>query len=253
VSDNLVFSEPDEAKLRNLKLPVLKDLADLANLTGLSAEEITYLCYTKRVSSVDHYKRFEIPKRKGGTRLIASPKPYLRKAQEAILEEILAPLNINSAAMAYRKRTSIVNNAKRHLSAQVLIRIDLKNFFGSISYQRVHNYFRSLGYSPGISTLLALLTTDAHRKRLAALGGELFIARGVRGLPQGACTSPQLANLIAGRLDTRLFWYAQKADSNPWRYTRYADDLIFSSTIHYILLVVLSIYFSNTLLLSNSL
>lgn len=226
VSDKLVFSPSDEKKLSEKDLPVLNSVEDLAKFFRLTKEELIWLSYERKVSSIDHYVRFEIPKRKGGKRLIAKPKAQMRQAQERIRTEILKKLAPNTAAMAYRPGTSIVKNAKFHIGAKVLIRIDLKDFFPSITFHRVRDYFESLGYNPGVSTILALLTTDRARENVKGLGGTLSVASGIRGLPQGACTSPDLANLIASKMDARLYSLARSMGT--WQYTRYADDLTFS-------------------------
>ena len=227
VSDQLKFTEPDVAKLESLNLPVLRNVHDISKLIGLNPETIVWLSFEKKVSSVDHYLRFEIPKRSGGMRLISSPKKQMRQAQLAIREEILKKMAPSKQAMAFRPDTSIVDNAKVHVGAKILVRVDLKDFFPSISFNRVRGFFKSCGYSPGVATVLALLTTDAQRVYVKTETGLKTVARGKRGLPQGACTSPDLANLIAKKLDARLQGLVEyKGD---WRYTRYADDLVFST------------------------
>ena len=227
VSDQLMFTEPDLAKLESLNLPVLRNVHDISKLIGLNPETIVWLSFEKRVSSVDHYLRFEIPKRSGGMRLISSPKKQMRQVQLAIREEILKKMPPSNQAMAFRPNISIVDNAKVHVGAKILVRVDLKDFFPSISFNRVRGFFKSCGYSPGVASVLALLTTDAQRVYVKTETGIKTVARGKRGLPQGACTSPDLANLIAKKLDARLQGLVNfKGD---WRYTRYADDLVLST------------------------
>lgn len=227
VSDQLFFTEPDVMKLESKGLPVLRNVKDISNLIGLTPEVIAWLSFERRVSSVDHYLRFEIPKRSGGKRLISSPKEQMRKAQLAIRTEILSKLSPSDNAMAFQKNTSIVDNAKAHVGAKILIRVDLKDFFPSISFNRVRGFFKSCGYSPGVSTVLALLTTDSQRVYVATNSGTKTVSRGKRGLPQGACTSPDLANLIARRLDARI--QGLVTHKGNWTFTRYADDLVLST------------------------
>jgi retron-type reverse transcriptase len=86
--------------------------------------------------------------------------------------------------------------------------------------------FLELGYSPAVSTILALLCTEAPRREIEYAGSKLYVATGLRALPQGACTSPALSNLVARRFDSRLRGIASKLG---WTYTRYADDLSFSA------------------------
>jgi retron-type reverse transcriptase len=227
VSSRLTFAGGDPDKLAARGLPIVENVEDLARLTELSAHDILWLSYERAASSVDHYTRFEIPKRSGG-RLIASPKPKLRVAQSWISETVLAALAPSRHATAFRPGTSIVQNASAHLNAAIVIRLDIKDFFPSIHFRRVRGYFEQLGFNPGVSTVLGLLCTDAPRAKVTLDGCVQYVAIGERALPQGACTSPALANLIASRLDARLAAVAC-AIPGDWRYTRYADDMVFSS------------------------
>ena len=176
---------------------------------------------------MDHYFRFEIPKRNGGTRLISSPKSAMRDAQTWVQENVLVRLPVHSAAMAFRPGISIVDNARRHVGSRIVMRLDLADFFPSITFFRVRGYFESLGYNPGIASVLALICTDAPRVRVRRKQETHIVAIKERSLPQGACTSPALANLIAQKLDRRLLGLAEQGS---WSYTRYADDLVFSSS-----------------------
>ncbi len=225
IAQGLVFEGGDEEKLHALQLPVIHDLAALAVQSQLSREDLLWLCYHRQVATVDHYTRFQIPKRKGGTRAIASPKPKLRQAQGWILEQILQKISVHEAAAAFLTGKSIVNNAERHLHKNLLLRIDLKNFFPSIKFYRVKGLFQSFGYNPGMATVLALICTDAARIGAKLGDQKYFVALGERYLPQGACTSPTLSNIICRSLDHRLYKLAQ---SMNWTYSRYADDLVFS-------------------------
>lgn len=227
VSSQLKFTMPDEDKLNRLGLPLLYDVNDLAELVGLTREEVVWLCYERKVSAIDHYSRFEVPKRNGSKRLISSPKKQLRNAQSEIREKILKKLLPTDQATAFRPHKSIVDNARAHMGAKIIVRVDLKDFFPSISFSRVRGYFKWCGYSPGVATVLALLTTDAPRVYVNTVHGKRAIARGIRGLPQGACTSPDLANLISRGLDKRIQGLALK--KGDWVFTRYADDLILST------------------------
>jgi retron-type reverse transcriptase len=129
--------------------------------------------------------------------------------------------------MAFRPGVSIVDNASSHMNAAIVAKLDLKDFFPSIRFPRVRGYFEYLGYNPGIATILALICTDAPRVKLTLDGAVKYVAMGERGLPQGACTSPALANLIATPMDSRLAGLCDSLEYK-WTYTRYADDLTFS-------------------------
>jgi retron-type reverse transcriptase len=122
---------------------------------------------------------------------------------------------------------SVVTNASQHMNSSVVINADLKDFFPSITFVRVKGLFESLGYSPAVATILALLCTECPRTSLQLAGTIYHAASGPRSLPQGACTSPALSNLIATKLDRRMSAMALKLG---WRYSRYADDLTWSTT-----------------------
>lgn len=227
VSGHLSFEGGNVAELSARGLPSPENLEQLAQMMSIEPSELLWLSYERTASTVDHYTRFEIPKKSGGRRLISSPKAKMRFAQSWIKESILDMLTPSPYATAFRPGTSIVNNASPHLRALIVVKLDLKDFFASINFRRVRAYLEHLGFNPGIATVLALISTDAPRVRLALDDTVRYVAMGERGLPQGACTSPALANLIATPLDTRLAGLC-KALESEWTYTRYADDLTFS-------------------------
>ena len=228
VSERLTFTGGNSDSLERFKLPSLVTLEEIAEQMSLTTEDLVWLCYERGASDTDHYSRFEIPKRSGGKRLISSPKPKMRVAQSWINSNILNFIEPSKYCYAFRPETSIVHNASQHLSKSVIVKMDVKDFFPSITFTRVRGYFEYLGYNPGVATVLALLCTDAPRSRVTVRGFTQVVATGPRSLPQGACTSPALANLIASRLDSRLAGLVSTFESN-WTYTRYADDLTFST------------------------
>ncbi len=229
VSSNLVFEGGNSDFLASAGLPNFETLADLATAMKFTPEDLVWLCYERGATEVDHYTRFEIPKRAGGTRLISSPKPKMRKAQQWVNDNILSQLEPSKYCYAFRPGVSIVDNAAQHLNKSLIVKCDIKDFFPSINFHRVMGYFQHLGYNGGIATVLALLCTDAPRVRVTIRGRSQIVATGDRSLPQGACTSPALANLIASHLDSRLAGLA-KFFGDDWVYTRYADDLTFSTS-----------------------
>ena len=199
---------------------------DVARAIGIAPRDLAFLTYHRGATMLDHYHRFTIPKKRGGVRVISSPKTRLRTAQRYVLESVLAPLPVHEAAVAFRPGVSIVDNAARHAGKPVVVRLDLKDFFPSVTFPRVRRLFESFGYSPGVATLFGLLCTEAPRAALTLDGGaKRFVAVGERCLPQGACTSPALTNLLCRRLDARL---SGLAAAGGFTYTRYADDLVFS-------------------------
>lgn len=229
VSTRLTFEGGDISRIVGQGLPELVSLSNIAEGMELSTEDLVWLCYERSTTDTDHYTRFEIPKRTGGTRLISSPKPKMRIAQSWINQNILNKLSPSTYCFAFRPKTSIVDNANQHVKKNVIVKLDVKDFFPSITFNRVRGYFEYLGYNPGVSTVLALVCTDAPRVRVTIKGRSRIVAIGARSLPQGACTSPALANLIASRLDSRLAGFINTL-SGDWKYTRYADDLTFSTT-----------------------
>ena len=225
VSQGLVYEGGDPAKTASLGLPALAAASDIAAAIGIDEKDLAWLTYHRGASTVDHYSRFLIPKRRGGQRVISSPKTRLRVAQRWVLHTILEPLPAHDAAMAFRPGRSVADNAARHTGRAVVVRIDLKDFFPSVTLPRVRRLFRSFGYNGGVATVLALLSTEAPRAAVTLDGSRRFVAVGERALPQGACTSPAITNLLCRAMDARLMGAAQ---SMGFTYTRYADDLVFS-------------------------
>jgi len=227
VSGGLAKTESDNQKLALLDLPVWNSAPDVARAMEISAPQLAFLSFHRGAATVDHYHRFQIPKRRGGMRNVSAPKAKLRGAQRFVLEQVLARVPIHAAATAFSPGTSTVQNAARHMGASVVVRLDLKDFFPSIPFARVRNAFAALGYSGAVSTVLALLCTESPRVSMSLDGQTRHVALGERVLPQGACTSPALSNWICRRLDARLSGLATRFG---WTYSRYADDLIFSSS-----------------------
>ena len=226
VSSGLNFAGGDAEKLTSHQLPILETARDVARAIGVSEPDLAWLCYERAAGSVDHYSRFTIPKKKGGVRVLSSPKKRLRVAQSWLLQDVLAPLPVHESACAFRPNTSIVDNAAPHQNQAVIVKMDLKDFFPSLSVRRVKGFFGHLGYNEGVSTLFALLATETPRIAVTFDGQRRFVAVSkTRALPQGACTSPALTNLLCRGLDARLLGAAK---AWGFAYTRYADDLTFS-------------------------
>jgi retron-type reverse transcriptase len=158
---------------------------------------------------------------------LAAPHETLAVAQEWILSSILSKVPTHDAAHGFVPGRSTVTNAAPHVGKAIVLNSDLTDFFPTVSVWRVNGIFRELGYSPAVATILALLCTESPRRRIEYAGKSLWVATGPRALPQGACTSPALSNLAARRLDSRLIGIARRLG---WTYTRYADDLTFSSS-----------------------
>lgn len=227
VSGKLQYENGCEDKLELKNLPVLRDLQDLSDKLDLKLGDISWLSYHREVSTADHYKRFKVPKRNGKDRLISAPKPKLKLAQTWINQVILNNIEPENEAMAFRPGKNILHNARLHSNQGTIIRMDLKDFFPSIKFPRVRGLFHSMGYSSGISSVLALLCTDSEKKEIEFESKKQYVSVGPRVLPQGASTSPAISNLLASQLDKRIRGYLKFIDSK-WSYTRYADDLVLS-------------------------
>jgi RNA-directed DNA polymerase len=198
-------------------LPRLRGTADVARLVGVDEDELAALM-RPGTEAGSGYVEFEIPKAKGGTRRISAPRAKLRRVQRVLLEQILGKVPVHAACHGFVAGRSTVTNARPHERAQVVLKLDLKDFFPTVHYRRVKGLFEQLGYGADVAATLAGLTT--HRPKLP--NGDV-VWPGM--LPQGAPTSPALANLACRRLDRRLEQLAGKCGAI---YTRYADDLTFS-------------------------
>ena len=230
VSAGLRYENGDDEKLRVLALPILHSAESVADALGVTTGKLAWLTYHRGAAALDHYRRWNVPKKSGGMRGISSPKPQLRAAQQWILENVLSRVPTDEAAMAFLPKTNIRDNAARHAHApggpNVVVRIDLKDFFPSVTFGRAKNVFVSLGYNEGVASLFGLLCTEAPRLEIELDGKRHHVALAARSIPQGAPTSPALTNVLCRRLDARLRGLAVRFG---FVYTRYADDLVFSS------------------------
>jgi retron-type reverse transcriptase len=225
VSAGLGNKEGNESRLKEYGLPVLSAAADVASAMGVSVGELRFLAFSRKVSKVTHYKRFYIPKKRGGERLISAPMPRLKDAQYWVLASILQKVSLHDAAHGFLLGRSIVSNAGPHVGKDIVLNIDLKDFFPTITYRRVKGLFLSLGYSEQVATILGLLCTEPDVDEVELDNVLYYVEKGRRFLPQGAPTSPMVTNIICRRLDKRL---KGLAESFGFTYTRYADDLTFS-------------------------
>jgi retron-type reverse transcriptase len=227
VSSGLNSTECDDARLQEHGLPRFDSAEQIAAAMGITVSELRFLSFSRKTSNVNHYVRFALPKKTGGERLISAPMPRLKLAQQWILTNLLEKVVLHDAAHGFRAAHSIVSNAKPHLGAEVIINRDLKDFFPSIAYRRVKGVFKSLGYSDAAATIFGLLCTEPEVEKVELDGRIYYVATGARHLPQGAPTSPAITNILCRRLDRRM----QKiADECGFVYTRYADDLTFSTS-----------------------
>lgn len=224
VHDRWDLDEP-EIRAKSNELPPLDTPQQLAEALELSIPELRWLAYHRDVATQIHYTRFTIPKRNGKERAIWAPLPKLKAAQHWILRHVAERLPVHQAAHGFLAGRSILTNAQVHTGSRLILKMDLKDFFPTVTFPRVRGIFRKAGYREQIATLLARLCTEAPREIVDHAGKRYYISLGPRSLPQGAPTSPALTNTLCLRLDQRLSGLAKKYG---WRYTRYADDLTLS-------------------------
>jgi retron-type reverse transcriptase len=225
VSKGLEATKSDVEKLLAKGLPVLHTSNDVASMLGVSLPVLQWLTYHRRSVALVHYHRYGIPKKTGGIRNISAPKRALAQAQEKVLVLILEKIAPEPQAHGFVTGRSILTNAAPHAGRKVVMNLDLRDFFPTITFRRVKGLFHKLGYSEHAATVLGLLCTEPTRAKAELAGRVYHVALGERFLPQGACTSPAITNLLCRRLDKRLSGLAKKAD---FAFTRYADDLTFS-------------------------
>ncbi len=199
----------DVARLGRFGLPLLQTPHDLAHRLGIGLGKLKWLTFPDE--NPPHYLTREVPKRSGGTRQLAVPKAQTRAAQDWVCREILDHIPVEDCAHGFVRGRSILTNAQPHAGRGLVVNLDLEDFFPSISFATVDGLFEWMGYSKDVAWHLAMLCTCRHGWR--------------RCLPQGAPTSPGIANLICWKLDRRLAALAQRFGC---AYTRYADDLTFS-------------------------
>ena len=208
--------------------PPLNDADDLAKLLDVSREEFDDAMRAPR------YRLRGIAKANGSPRLLEIPPETLRVLQRRLLHRMFDQVRPHDAAHGFVRGRSVHTHAAPHVSQALVIRLDLADFFSSISGARVFLLFRALGYDVAMANLLtAMVVTQQSRRALrAAMCGASFdqLAAankrfGISHLPQGAPTSPAIANLCAFALDVRLHAWAAAFGAS---YTRYADDLVFS-------------------------
>ncbi len=240
VPPRLVLDPPQMGRppeqLIALPLPPLATRRDLTEWLGLFDHELAWFADLERRQSrvtqakLHHYRYQWIEKRSGDLRLIEIPKPRIKAIQRGILRDILNRLPPHPGAHGFCRGRSSRSFVEGHLGKPVLLRMDLKDFFHSVPVARIGALFRRVGYPAPVARLLQGLCTHSASQALAGdafktLPWERRKHLADKHLPQGAPSSPALANLCAWRFDCRLQGVAERFDLN---YSRYADDIAFS-------------------------
>ncbi|GAA2591757.1 hypothetical protein GCM10010435_83110 [Winogradskya consettensis] len=202
----------------------IDDLPALSAFLGISGAELDWFADRKEINRhardqrLRHYRYRWLPHR-----LIEAPKARLRVAQRRLLDGVLGRIPVHPAAHGFVPGRGVHTFAAPHSGQPMVIRADLASFFSSVTAPRIYGLFRTAGYPEPVAHALAALTTT--RTPADILRGKYLPLLRHAHLPQGAPSSPALANLVAYRLDRRLSGLAARFGMS---YTRYADDLAFS-------------------------
>jgi RNA-directed DNA polymerase len=224
-------------------VPIIPTVGDLADFLDLPIDELLWLAdrwgleRTVPAERLRNYRYSWLPRPSGPPRLIERPKARLKAVQRRILRRILDAVPPDEAAHGFRPGRSARSHAASHTGQRVVLRFDLEDFFASVPAGRVFGTFRAAGYPEDVAHALTALCTNvvprAEWERaprppeptLLSAHHRLGRRLATPHLPQGAPTSPALANLAAFRLDRRLAGLAASLEA---AYTRYADDLALS-------------------------
>ena len=245
VAPRVVRREPVPTRVVRSRPGVLAvpDLAALARLLDVDQGELGWFADVRGLErtapdeALRHY-RWRVVERPGGVRLLAAPKPRLREIQRRLLRHLVAPVPPHPAAHGCVPGRSVRTAAAPHAGAGTVLALDLEAFFATVTAGRVWGVLQGVAglTEPVAHAVTGLVTTvvpaavwrrvpvpadPAARDRHARLGRRLAVPH----LPQGAPTSPALANLVCTRLDRRL---AGLAAAEGAVYTRYVDDLFLS-------------------------
>lgn len=199
-------------KLKANGVPVIFDLEHLRRLIGIEKKYFYKVFYRLKYQ----YREITIPKKKPNQfRTLSVPSRNLKLIQRWILDNILYCIECDDVVTGFIPLKSVTDNAMPHIGKKYIYKFDLKDFFPSITRKRVYYLFKKLGYSSDLSNALATLCSFKDC------------------LPQGAPTSPYIANILCSRLDSRINSFCKK---NNFTYTRYADDITISGDeklVHY--------------------
>ena len=192
----------------------LRHPRDLALLMRMKYRSLTYIAYG--MDEGEKYHKFNIPKKSGGIRKISSPEKGLKGAQRKLNRILQCVYQPKPSTHGFVSRVSgsnrsVVSNAGRHVRKRFVLNIDLKDFFPTVNFGRIYGMFMAPPYN--------------LPKNVAATIAQLCTFEGT--LPQGAPTSPTLTNMICAKMDQRL---QRLAAEHRCTYTRYADDITFSTT-----------------------
>ena len=203
-----IYLKRSDTKLRELFYK-LQSREDVADILEIDLKTLNYIIY--RINDSQKYREFTIQKRDGTPRIIKAPIRSLKILQSKLnkIMQLIYQEKGKNSAHGFINGRSIVTNANPHVGKKQVLNLDLKDFFPSINFGRVRGMFNKT-FNIGIEAATTLAQISCH-------GNEL---------PQGSPCSPIISNLICRRLDTKLFYLSLEYG---YKYTRYADDITFSS------------------------
>lgn len=184
----------------------LRNISDICELLNVSQNQLKYILFVRRYN----YIEFSIKKKNGGYRKINAPRKDLKQLQRRLLDILCNVYEFKECQQGFMKNKSIITNAQKHIDANYILNIDLKDFFDTINFGRVRGLFLGtpFNFNNEVATILAKIVTTNNR------------------LPQGAPTSPIISNMICYILDNNIEKYCKNYNCN---YTRYADDITIST------------------------
>ncbi|MEZ6034669.1 MAG: reverse transcriptase family protein [Planctomycetaceae bacterium] len=231
---------PSPGLFENVGVRQLRSVGEIGEWFGLEESELLWFADRRQLERVlpdgplRHYRYHWKLKRHGKCRLIEAPKFRLRAIQRKLLREILNQIPVHNAAHGFRKNRSAQSHAAAHVGKAIVLKMDLEDFVPSIAPAQLVRILMHVGYPEDVAEVLTALScnhvpyevfssfphmADGRQKRHAQ---QLYCRP---HFPQGAPTSPAIANVCAFRMDRRLAGLARSANAV---YTRYADDLLFS-------------------------
>lgn len=199
-------STSDELKVAFL---ALRSPEDIAALLDVSYQDFNYWIY--RTPMAKRYTSFEIKKKVGSPRVIDAPNANIKILQQKLNQVLQSVYRPKNCVYGFVRRRSVKKNAERHVGVRHVLNVDIKDFFPSINFGRVRGMFIGTPYNlpEKVGTVLAHLSCYDRR------------------IPQGAPTSPIISNMLCAQMDSQLI---QLAKANGCTYTRYADDMTFSTS-----------------------
>lgn len=202
-------------KIKNILGKTEYKIININEIYGLNLKEqrispvlLQGLCGSKNKN--ESYYKLEIPKKNGNIRILYIPGNPLKLVQRLIYKSLHVRFHPHKSAKGFVEKGSIIKHASKHINKKYVYILDLENFFVNIGYNRIFGLLKAFpfNFSENEAWVIANLCTYENQ------------------LPQGAPTSPYLSNMICRKMDSRLSNFAIKHEI---AYSRYADDLCFSS------------------------